>query len=144
MPRELRTEITIDAPPEKVWAVLTGFSRYEAWNPFITRIAGKAEAGGRLHLRVRLAGLPTISFNAGIDQFKPGERLGWYAVILPRLFEARHWFELSTDASGKTHFVHAEIFYGLFSAPVLLLLSGSFKRAYETMNRSLKRTVEKR
>lgn len=141
MTRSFRTEITIDAPPEKVWSYLTGFSGYAAWNPFITRIDGKAEPGGRLHIRVRLAGFP-ISFHAEIRYCLAGERLGWYAVIVPKLFEAEHWFELSADDSGRTRFIHAEAFHGLLSAPALLLLTGAFMHAYETMNRSLKRIVE--
>lgn len=142
MSRSFRTEITIEAPPEKVWLVLTGFSGYAAWNPFITRIDGKAEPGGRLHIRVRLAGLPPISFQAEISHCRAGERLGWYAVIVPKLFEAEHWFELSADNSGRTRFVHAETFHGLLSAPALFLLTGAFRHAYETMNRSLKCIAE--
>jgi uncharacterized protein YndB with AHSA1/START domain len=32
--RELRSEIEIDAPPERVWAVVTEFAAYPEWNPF--------------------------------------------------------------------------------------------------------------
>jgi uncharacterized protein YndB with AHSA1/START domain len=34
--RELRSEI--DAPPERVWQVLTDFGAFPEWNPFIRSI----------------------------------------------------------------------------------------------------------
>jgi len=36
MSRELRTEIMIDAEPDRVWDILTDQDALEEWNPFIT------------------------------------------------------------------------------------------------------------
>ena len=33
--REIRTETTIAAPPERVWDVLTRFSEFPQWNSFL-------------------------------------------------------------------------------------------------------------
>ena len=54
MKKQLRTEIAIDAPPERVWAVLTDFERYGEWNPFVPSLQGELSGGSRL--RVRLTG----------------------------------------------------------------------------------------
>jgi hypothetical protein len=43
--QELRREIEIDAPPERVWAVVTDFAAYPEWNPFIRRIRGELHEG---------------------------------------------------------------------------------------------------
>ena len=32
--KELRTQIEINATPERVWDVLTAFDRFSEWNPF--------------------------------------------------------------------------------------------------------------
>jgi uncharacterized protein YndB with AHSA1/START domain len=41
--KHIKTEILINAPIEKIWAVLTDVSYYSSWNPFITKIDGDAE-----------------------------------------------------------------------------------------------------
>jgi hypothetical protein len=41
--RELRREIELDAPPERVWAVVTDFDAYPEWNPFIRQISGELQ-----------------------------------------------------------------------------------------------------
>jgi uncharacterized protein YndB with AHSA1/START domain len=40
VPRQLKAEIEIQAPAERVWAVLTDFGAYHEWNPFIYQAAG--------------------------------------------------------------------------------------------------------
>jgi len=50
--RELRTEIEIDAPPERVWDVLTDFGAYPEWNEFITSIKGEPTVGSRLLVHI--------------------------------------------------------------------------------------------
>lgn len=37
------TEVEIAAPPNAVWAVLTGYEYYPEWNPFLTRLSGDKE-----------------------------------------------------------------------------------------------------
>jgi uncharacterized protein YndB with AHSA1/START domain len=54
MAKEIRTEITIQAKREKVWAILTDFENYPNWNPFITFIEGKAEEGRQITVRIAL------------------------------------------------------------------------------------------
>ncbi|MEO1714214.1 MAG: SRPBCC family protein, partial [Bacteroidota bacterium] len=35
--RHLETSITIDAPMQTVWKVLTDLEKYPSWNPFIQK-----------------------------------------------------------------------------------------------------------
>jgi uncharacterized protein YndB with AHSA1/START domain len=51
--KELRSEIDIVAPTERVWRVLTDFSAYPEWNPFIRRVSGRAEVSERLVVRMQ-------------------------------------------------------------------------------------------
>ena len=40
MTRRIDTETLIQAPPQRVWSVLTDFAAYSQWNPFIVSITG--------------------------------------------------------------------------------------------------------
>ena len=50
--KELRTEIEIQASPEKVWAILTDLSKYPEWNPFIHKAIGQAKVGEKVDISV--------------------------------------------------------------------------------------------
>jgi hypothetical protein len=142
--KTVRTGIVIEAPPERVWAELTGFSSYGAWNPCIRSIDGEAKPNHILHITIRLAWLPPIRFKARIDRFSRNEILGWRGVLFWGLLNGRHWFELRPLDAGKTLFIHAESFGGVLSSPFLALFSSVTRQSYEAMNRALKTKVEQK
>lgn len=49
----LESHIDIDTSPGHVWAVLTDFSTFAEWNPFITSIEGSPSQGARLAITIR-------------------------------------------------------------------------------------------
>ena len=51
--KELRTEIEIQATPDKVWQVLTSLDKYPEWNPFIHHAIGKAKVGEKVDITFR-------------------------------------------------------------------------------------------
>ncbi len=48
--KELRTEIEIQAAPDKLWQVLTSLDKYSEWNPFIRQAIGKAKVGEKVDI----------------------------------------------------------------------------------------------
>jgi uncharacterized membrane protein len=44
--RRIETSIEINAPPSRVWTLLTDFARMPAWNLFIKSISGRHRACG--------------------------------------------------------------------------------------------------
>ena len=80
---QLEHSVTIDAPPEEVWAVLIDLPSYGSWNPFLRRIEGAARPapGVRLTLHTLLDGKPHQSVNQVVELCAPGfartARLSW-------------------------------------------------------------------
>lgn len=109
----VQTHIDIDASPGRVWAVLTDFARYPAWNPFIREIRGEAREGARLHVRLGPPdGTPT-TFTPVVTRAGPGREFSWLGTLVASwVFSGEHRFRLETLGDGQTRFHHGEAFDG--------------------------------
>ena len=139
---QLRTEIEISAPPAHVWRVLTDFPAYHEWNPFITRIEGKAEVGAELAITVSPPESDDATFRPRVLVCEEPRELRWLGKLwIPGLFDGEHFFLCSDAGEGRTRFVHGENFKGF-----LLKFAGKrmthVARGFVYMNEALKRRVE--
>lgn len=141
--REVKTEIVIHAPQEKVWQVLTDFPAYEAWNPVINGVKATPQAGRSIRFKIKLFG-QMLPMAAKIQRCEENRYFGWGTdadVPTNYVLGAHHYFELSPAGENTTRLVHNEIFYGIVPRilwPVLKRL----KASYDDMNRSLKAQAE--
>lgn len=139
---QLRTEIEIDASPERVWGVLTDFSHYHAWNPFITSVQGELVVGNTLTIRLS----PPES---GESRLKPKllvcdapHELRWRGHLFVKgLLDGEHFFQVHEAAPGKTRFVHGEDFSGILLRFVHAQLT-QVARGFVYMNQALKKRAE--
>jgi uncharacterized protein YndB with AHSA1/START domain len=77
--RELKSEITIDAPPQAVWAILTAIDLYPEWNPFITWVVGELAVGNRIRVRIAPPVGKPMTFRPICLERTDGKRLRWLA-----------------------------------------------------------------
>lgn len=82
--RETRIESEIEAPPERVWSVLTHAPDVPRWNSTVLSLAGEIRAGGRLELVSTLA--PGRTFKLRVTEFQPPHRLAWGDAMGRRVF----------------------------------------------------------
>lgn len=137
---EIRTEIDIGAPPSVVWGVLANFSEFRDWNPMVTWAEGSAAEGShaRLHYRSHI-GLP-LRFRVRITRSQPDRELRWVGSGLG--ISGEHYFLLTGDGN-HTHFVHGEVFRGLFAKSLGFLFRDQIP-VFESFNRALKDLAERR
>ena len=135
------TTIDIAASPSRVWSVLTDFAAYPQWNPFIVRIAGVPEVGGRLVVTIQPPGRKAMMFRPVVLAATPGVELRWRGrLLMPGLFDGEHTFRLG-PADGGCRLDHGEVFSGLLSG----LLGGTLpatRRGFIAMNEALKARAE--
>ena len=142
MTKEIRTEIAIEATPEKVWNVLTDFNAYPAWNPFITSITGKVEKGKRLTVRIQPTGGKAMTFKPTVLTAKENQKLSWLGrLFFKGLFDGEHTFELIDHGNGTLTFVQSEKFTGIL---VGMLNLEKTKNGFQAMNRKLKALAEEK
>ncbi|ARM30718.1 SRPBCC domain-containing protein [Prosthecochloris sp. HL-130-GSB] len=141
--KEIRTGITILAPREHVWDVLTDFGRWGEWNPLIPKVSGQLEIGARLDIQVRFPLLPPMPIETIVASLHPGQDFSWRGrIISGQLAEGVHFFELRPDRDGSTLFVNRELFAGAASATLIWPVQRMLSEGYRRMNESLKRYIE--
>ncbi len=141
--RELRTEIDIDARPEKVWSILTDFSGYSSWNPFIDRIVGTPAAGEKLEVHFAAPNARVKIFRPKLLAVEDNRELRWIGqLLLPYLFDGEHFFRMEEIEGGGTRFVQGEIFRGLLVPLFWQYLDTNTRSGFEKMNRALKVRAE--
>ena len=139
---ELRTDIEIDAPVERVWEVLTDFDRFPDWNPFIRRIHGNAKVGSRLDVFLGASGTRGMRFRPIVTKVVPNRELRWLGRLgLPRLFDGEHIFQIEPLGPTRARFIQRERFRGLLVLLMARSLNRDARRGFEEMNHALQSRV---
>jgi hypothetical protein len=140
--RELRREIEIDAPPERVWAVVTDFASYPEWNPFVRRISGELREGARLEVRIEPPRGRATTFKPTVHAVEANRELRWLGrLLVPGIFDGEHSLRIEPLAGGRSRFVQSERFSGLLVGLVKDTLAKT-AAGFEQMNAALKARVE--
>ena len=130
---QITTTTHIPAPPQKVWAVLTDFAAYPAWNPFITQASGDWAVGNTVAIT---AG--GMAFKPKVLAFDPRHELRWKGkLIFNGIFDGEHYFLLTDKGDGTTKLEHGERFSGLLVPAFRRKLEGETKTGFVGMNEAL-------
>jgi hypothetical protein len=140
---EIKTEIEINAAPERVWSILMDFPSYPEWNPFIRRIEGIGEVGERLSVLIHPPGGQGMEFRPVVLGVIPNRELRWRGrVLLPGVLDGEHYFQLTQAGANRTRFVQAEFFSGLLAWLLKGKLDVGTKAGFEAMNQALRARAE--
>jgi hypothetical protein len=141
--RELRTEILIEAGPERVWDILTDQDRLEEWNPFIKEMEGDLRRGERIRVLLKQPKRKAMTFKPKVLEVRPGRELRWLGHLgVPGLFDGEHIFEIHPSDGGSVRFVQREQFGGLFVPLFWRMLDTDTREGFEAMNMALKERAE--
>jgi len=142
--RWITTEIEINAPCAVVWKVMTDFSGYGSWNPFIRSIEGKLIVGEHLRVFARLpCGLPILLWPRVLE-FGVERKIRWLgSLLLSGLLDGEHLFMLEPLGKTKVRFVQREAYSGVLLPIMWSWLRDQGQGAFEMMNRALKVAAER-
>ncbi|MBP1910392.1 SRPBCC domain-containing protein [Methanolobus bombayensis] len=138
------TDIVIDSPINEVWNVLTDFDKFEAWNPFITKIKGKLELGSKLEVHIQAPGMKEIDLYPVLTKVEPVNELRWLGNLWVKgIFDGEHAFRLEELENNRTRLIQCERFKGILAPLILHLIGEKTREGFENMNTSLKNKCEK-
>lgn len=142
--QEIYTECKINAPADKIFAVLSDFANYAAWTSELT-ISGDPKPGGKMRVKVKTADDGNGWYTLSSTMKRNDARMIAIDNVLyaPLLFLGKHRFEMVPLPDGQTLFINAEVFSGL-SIPFVRKRSllRTTRRFKENINLALKNMVE--
>ena len=116
--KEYKASITIQAPPEKIWAILIDGASWPRWDPSCDRLEGRIAPGETLKAFTKLS--PGRAFPVKVTEWLPAQRMTWTGGMPLGLFKGVRTFTL-TPRGPEVEFTLHEV----FSGPLLALLGGS-------------------
>jgi len=142
--KTLRSEIEIQATPERVWQLLTDFASFPDWNPFIRTASGAIEVGGRLEVLIQPSGTSAMTFRPRVLNVEPARELRWLGhLVVPGLFDGEHIFMIESIGDHRVRFVQQELFRGILVPAFSRRLDRDTQRGFDEMNRALKTRAER-
>jgi hypothetical protein len=141
--KELHSEVEINAPAERVWQLLTDFTSYPRWNPFIRSISGEPTTGERLEVRIEPPDGRGMTFKPTVLNAEPNRELRWLGhLLVPGLFDGEHSLAIQPLEENRVRFIQSETFRGLLVPLFSRSLDNNTHRGFEEMNRALKEQAE--
>ena len=141
--RRLRAEIEIAASPERVWQVLTDFSALPEWNSFMQSAQDEPREGERIQVRLKATGGMGMTIKPTIIRADPGVELQWLGrLLVPGIFDGRHFFIIEPMDDSRVRFVQHEEFTGALVPLLMAMVRKSTLRGFQEMNQALKARAE--
>ncbi len=138
----IRTAVEIDAPRDKVYAILADLDGYPKWNPYHQKIEGKFEIGSDMTIHVTRPDGKKVKVPPHMIRIVENEEITWGGGI-HGIFYGEHSFLLETKSENKTLLKHNEDFSGI-AIGFADLPPDVIAEGYHQMNMALKEMIEKR
>ena len=143
MAKEIKTEVLINATPDKIWSILMNFDNYPTWNPFIKSIKGEVKIGNKIIARIEPPESKGMTFKPKILTIEPNKEFSWLGhFLITGIFDGEHKFELIDKGNGTTIFRQSEKFKGILLPFLKKQLDINTKKGFEEMNSKLKDLAE--
>lgn len=129
---------TIQAPPERVWSILTDGPGFPEWDSGILRIEGAITLGGSFKLWSEVS--PKRAFALTVAAFDPPRGMAWKSGMPLGLFSGERTFAL-TPTAGGTAFTMREEFRGIM-LPLIRRSMPDLQPSFDRFARGLKARAE--
>lgn len=134
---ELRTETVVDAPPERVWEVLTDFGRWDEWNPTLFRASGPPTVGTEVRMKLRLGPI-SVPMRQQILSLDPPRELVWRSrQPIQSALDVIRRFQIEPLEGGRSRLVQSETTDGYLARLEVKLLGNAITRGYENLGQAL-------
>ena len=135
--KSVHHEISINASPEKVWAVLLDTKNYDHWNPVMKLLEGEIKEGNRVKYRFTQDADNVSEIPSRVKRIIPHQLLNQHGG-LPILLTFDHQYILEPSGSGTKLTIH-EDYKGI---GVNFWNPAPVETAYQRLNEAIKERAE--
>ena len=141
--RFIETDIEIDASAGKVWSIISDFSTWVDWHPYVDRARGSLEAGRKVVLLKGAPGGRTIAVKqrvASVEdaaEFRLAGSLGFRGLL-----DNEHRFRVEPVDENRCRFLHGQAFRGVLVRLMIRRRGESTYEIFDEINGALKAYVE--
>ncbi|MCG3172807.1 MAG: hypothetical protein GMKNLPBB_00965 [Myxococcota bacterium] len=132
------TNITINAPAQRIWRLLTDAAAYPAWNTTVDKVEGVITPGSTIKIFAKIS--PGRAFPVKVTLLEPEKCMVWTGGMPLGLFKGERTFTL-TPKGGAVDFSMREEFTGLM-APLITKSIPDLQPAFDDFAHDLKKTAE--
>ena len=140
--RSFERSIAVDAPAERVWAILADVGGWGEWNPVYPQASGSLQPGATIALTVALPGTKPQAFTARVLHAVPPRALQFGAPALLGLLYATRFVELHPGPSGGCTVINGETLSRAMSGPLARLAGRTIGEGLRGQNEALKAAAE--
>ena len=136
--KHYEAETTIEAPPERVWGILTDAPAYAQWDSGVQKVEGRIAPGEKI--KVVSEANPGRAFPVNVAQFEPAKRMVWSGGMPLGLFKGVRTFTLTPEGSATRFEMREE-----YTGPLLPMIWKSMPDlgpSFEQFARGLKAKAE--
>ena len=137
-----QTSITIDAPPESVWQVLSAVVAWPEWLPTVARVEALDADGLAVGRRFKVLQPRLKPAVWTVSRIEPGRRFEWQAASPGMLMVADH--RLQGLAAARTSVLLRFEFRGIAGGLLGLLFASTTRRYVDQEAAALKKAAERR
>lgn len=139
---EINHEIDIDAPASDVWAVITDFSSYSQWNPFVVDAKSSLKPGEPIDMKVKLLGPVQRQVEIILD-VEEGKGFSYCMKPFPLgALSSRRSHKILDLGDERSHYSSHFELRGWMMPLVRGMMSGALERGFNSMSFAIKERAE--
>lgn len=140
----LRTEISLEAPVERIWELLADLELYPQWNPLFKTATGQMDAGEQLEITVHLPEIAPFIVRPKVVSVVPKSGFCWeHTMLCAGIFNWEYSAQLEILSPDRLKFIQMSRFGGILGPLFNLGLKASVLAGLTKMNEAMRRWGEK-
>jgi len=139
----LSHRIAIHAEPDRVWQVLTEFSAYPDWNPYLKRVTGELGIKRKLKIEMQLqTGHPYLAKPRVLEIENESKLTFRSRLYFPGFYDVTHFFVVLPTTKHRTELTYTQEWKGKVAQGLYKKMGKETEDAILAMLKALKKRVQ--